>query len=390
MGRTDIKIVKGTIVGYIEENPTNNKKTSVYLSMESIFQGMPIPTEEEEEEGKIPDGTPFLVAPPEEPDIPLEEAKISDHWGNDYKKRIHSIIHKHRRLFKPKLGMFNDDVRMPIPFRKDADISKLKQAPLVLLHRDKVEMDRILDPLAKEERVIKVPINKPSAASSPAFVIWKRGKPRVVVDLRRVNTCLFPDVYPLPRQDDILAALGGSIIFSSLDMTKGFFQQKIEEKDQWKTAFVTPHRGQEMLTVATMGLANSPGFFQHRMESLFADYLWKFVLVYVDDIIVFSKNLETHLSELDLILKTLEQSGVTVSLAKCYFGFPSIQALGHKISRLGLSTLQEKIEAIRMLPFPTTITEIGDGTRIVWLLQKPCRLICIKIKFVECTENQRA
>jgi len=121
--------------------------------------------------------------------------------------------------------------------------------------------------------VIKVLLGKPSAAALVAFVVWKNGKLRVVVDMRRVNKELFPDAYPLPKQDTILAVIGGATIFSSLDITKGFFQQDISPEDQWKTAFVTPHRGYEMLIVSIIGLANLLGFFQHRMEDLFAGYL---------------------------------------------------------------------------------------------------------------------
>ena len=112
-----------------------------------------------------------------------------------------------------------------------------------------------------------------------------------------------------------------------------------------------------------MGLANSPGFFQHPMENLFEGILWKFVLVYIDDIIVFSKMLDQHLIDLDTCLTLLEQSGVTLALRKCHFGYPSIQALGHHVSRLGLSTIKEKTEAIRNLDYPETLrqleTELG-------------------------------
>ena len=79
-----------------------------------------------------------------------------------------------------------------------------------------------------------------------------------------------------------------------------------------------------MFTVSTMGLANSPGFFQHKMEDLFAGYLWKFVLIYINDIIVFSRNQEEHLQHLDKVLEILENSGVIVAVSKCYFGFPSV------------------------------------------------------------------
>ena len=81
--------------------------------------------------------------------------------------------------------------------------------------------------------------------------------------------------YLLPKQDEILSALEGSVIFSSMDILKGFFQQRIWKEDRWKTAFVMIYRGYEQLTVLIMGLANSPGCFQHRIEMIFSSYLWQ-------------------------------------------------------------------------------------------------------------------
>src|SRR5437667_11360300 len=146
-----------------------------------------------------------------------------------------------------------------------------------------------------------------------------------------------------------------------MDITKGFFQQRIRLADHWKTAFVTPHHGHEQLTVSTMGLTNFLGFFQHRMESILAKYLWFFILVYVDDIIVFSRSKEEHLHHLDRILQLLEDSGVTLSIAKCHFGYPSIKALGHHVLRLGLSTVEEKTEAIRNLDYPGCLRDLETG-----------------------------
>jgi hypothetical protein len=128
-------------------------------------------------------------------------------------------------------------------------------------------------PLGNPSATPRQPLGNPSPAASPAFVVWRNGKPRVVVDLRRFNTKLRLDAYPLPKQDDILSALGGFTVFSSLDLVKSFFQETIATEDRWKTAIVTQHRGQEKFTVATMGLAITPAFYQHRMEALFSEYL---------------------------------------------------------------------------------------------------------------------
>ena len=150
---------------------------------------------------------------------------------------------------------------MKILFIDETDLKELKQNPFNLSRRDRKAMDGILDEMKTQGLVRSVPLGRHSAIASPAFVVWKNGKPRVVVDLRRVNLKLYPDAYPLPRQDDILGALGGSTVFTSLNIVKGFFQQPLAAKDQMKTAFVTPYRGYEYLTVSTMGLRTTPGFF---------------------------------------------------------------------------------------------------------------------------------
>ncbi|EGE02699.1 hypothetical protein TEQG_01734 [Trichophyton equinum CBS 127.97] len=96
-------------------------------------------------------------------------------------------------------------------------------------------MDAVLDPLLQGGQIEKVRLTAASPFASPAFVVWKNDKPRIVVDMRKLNTKVIPNAYPLPRQDAILDDLGGSIIFSSMDITKGFFQQPVAAEDTWKS-----------------------------------------------------------------------------------------------------------------------------------------------------------
>ena len=187
---------------------------------------------------------------------------------------------------------------MQVSFKENVDLTDLRQAPYPQSQKDRIAMDSILDPMKADGALEDVPLGKPSPVASPAFVVYRNGRPRVVVDLRRVNTKLRLDAYPLPKQDTILSALGGSVAFSSLDMTKSFFQQKVAPEDRWKLAIVTAHRGHEQMTAASMGLATTPSFFQHRIEALFSPYLWQFVLVYIDDVIIFSKSIEQHVKDL--------------------------------------------------------------------------------------------
>ena len=348
-GVTQAKILKGQIIGRVSTLSRNATPTTIDFAFAEVFAG----------KAHVEPDMPFIVQYPDEE--ATSKADISDHWGPEFRSRVQDILDRHGNLFRKELGKFKDGIEMPIPFVDESNVSGLKQSPYPLTAKDKKAMNEILDPLLEQGRIQKVPLGIPSAAASPAFVVWKNGKPRVVVDLKRVNTRLYPDAYPLPRQDTILGALGGSIVFSSVDLTKSFFQQGTKPSDWWKTTFVTPHRGQEWLTVSTMGLANTPGFFQHRMETLLSPYLWQFVLVYIDDIIIYSSSLDQHIQHLDQVLTLLEDSGVTLALNKCHFAYPSIQALGHHVSRLGLSTMEEKVSAIRRMAFPANLRDLEVG-----------------------------
>ncbi|TQW04488.1 retrotransposable element [Cordyceps javanica] len=206
--------------------------------------------EDTPEDPRRPDGYPFHIQPPDDT-FELSTADIATCWGEEYTQKLRELVSRHRELFRPGIGRFNDGIKMPITFREDADISDLSQRPYAISRRDRIAMDNILDPLRAAGVVEDVPLGEPCPVASPAFVVWRDDKPRVVVDLRRVNTKLRKDAYPLPRQDDILSSLKGSSVFSVLDLTKGFFQQPIEETDKWKTSFITPHRGHERLTLET-------------------------------------------------------------------------------------------------------------------------------------------
>ena len=110
----------------------------------------------------------------------------------------------------------------------------------------------------------------------------------------------------------IVRGIGNIFIRKSYER---FFQQETDPKDWWKTTFVTPHRGLEWLTISNMNLGNTPGFFQSRLEKIFGEYLWKFVLVYMDDIIIYSRNMEDHLRHLDEVLDLLRQNSIVTTMS---------------------------------------------------------------------------
>ena len=193
--------------------------------------------------------------------------------------------------------------------------------------------------------------------SAPVVIAYRHGKARFCVDYRKLNAATIPDEFPIPRQSEILASLSGAQVLSSLDALSGFTQLEMAEEDVEKTAFRT-HRGLFQFRRLPFGLRNGPSIFQRIMQNILAPYLWIFCLVYIDDIVVYSKSYEDHIVHLDKVLGAIERSGITLSPTKCHMFYDSILLLGHKVSRLGLSTHLEKVSAITELRRPSKVSEL--------------------------------
>ena len=193
--------------------------------------------------------------------------------------------------------------------------------------------------------------------SAPVVIAYRHGKARFCVDYRKLNAATVPDEFPIPRQSEILASLSGAQVLSSLDALSGFTQLEMAEEDVEKTAFRT-HRGLFQFRRLPFGLRNGPSIFQRMMQNILAPYLWIFCLVYIDDIVVYSKSFEEHIVHLDKVLGAIEHAGITLSPTKCHMFYNSILLLGHKVSRLGLSTHSEKVRAIAELRRPSKVSEL--------------------------------
>ncbi|THH32421.1 hypothetical protein EUX98_g1748 [Antrodiella citrinella] len=193
--------------------------------------------------------------------------------------------------------------------------------------------------------------------SAPVVIIYRNGKPRFCVDYRKLNANTIPDEFPIPRQGEILNTLSGSQVLSSLDALSGFTQLEMASEDVEKTAFRT-HRGLFQFKRMPFGLRNGPSIFQRVMQSILSPYLWLFCLVYIDDIVVYSRSYEEHIKHLDQVLGAIEEAGLTLLPPKCHLFYGSILLLGHKVSRLGLSTHREKVKAILEIERPKNLSKL--------------------------------
>ena len=232
------------------------------------------------------------------------------------------------------------------------------QVPIAVpMYGSSPEKRRVMD--EQMDKWFEQEVIEPSKSpwSAPVVIAYRNGKPRFCVDYRKLNAVTIPDEFPIPRQSEILSSLSGAQVLSSLDALSGFTQLELDEEDVEKTAFHT-HRGLFQFKRMPFGLRNGPSIFQRVMQGILAPYLWIFCLVYIDDIVVFSKSYEDHIQHLDKVLEAIEQAGITLSPNKCHLFYGSILLLGHKVSRLGLSTHAEKVKAIVELERPKKLSQL--------------------------------
>ena len=201
--------------------------------------------------------------------------------------------------------------------------------------------------------------------SAPIVLVKKKsGEDRLCIDYRRLNAITKKDSFPLPRIDDVLDLLQGQRYFSTLDLASGYWQIEMDPESKEKTAFIVDNNVFEWNRLA-FGLTNAPGTFQRLMNYVLRDVIGKICLVYLDDIIVFSRSVEGHLKNLKVIFDLLREANLKLKLAKCKFLEESVQYLGHVISAMGTSPDPSKIEAIKNYVPPKTVGELASFLGLV-------------------------
>ncbi|CCO36090.1 Retrotransposable element Tf2 155 kDa protein type 2 [Rhizoctonia solani AG-1 IB] len=197
-----------------------------------------------------------------------------------------------------------------------------------------------------------------SPISSPVMFVPKKDRSRrLVVDYRRLNNWTKKNVYPLPRPDDLMSKLRGAKIFTKLDLQWGYNNVRVKEGDEWKTAFRTKYGLYESL-VMTFGLTNAPAAFQYFMNDLFQDLLDIYVIIYLDNILVFSKNETKHKFHVHEVLQRLETAQLFCKGSKCKFHRTKVEYLGIIVSDQGFSLDKLKIQAVQEWPVPATVKQI--------------------------------
>lgn len=211
-----------------------------------------------------------------------------------------------------------------------------------------------------------------SAFSSPIILVKKKDETwRMVVDYRHFNALTIKSKYPVPVIDELLDELAGATWFSKLDLRAGYHLIRLTPGEEYKTAFQT-HHGHFEFKVMAFGLTGAPATFLSAMNATLAPFLRKFVLVFFDDILIYSHSLDEHLQHIELVLQQLRDHRWQVKLSKCAFAQQSIAYLGHIISAAGVATDASKIATVRDWPAPTCVKALRSFLGLSAIIANLC------------------
>ena len=263
----------------------------------------------------------------------------------DMDPEIAILLHTYAQVFKvPSSLPPPREQDHAIPLKQGSEPVKVR--PYRYPHTQKEQIEKMVHEMLDQG------IIQPSTSpfSSPILLVKKKdGSWRFCTDYRALNAITVKDSFPMPTVDELLDELYGAQYFSKLDLRSGYHQIMVKPEDRAKTAFRTHHGHYEWL-VMPFGLTNAPATFQSLMNKVFQSALRKFVLVFFDDILVFSSYWHDHLKHLEAVLQILQQHQLYARLSKCSFGASEVDYLGHQVSGKGVSMESTKVQAVLEWP----------------------------------------
>ncbi|GKB16830.1 putative reverse transcriptase domain-containing protein [Tanacetum coccineum] len=270
--------------------------------------------------------------------IPLEHGSFDVIVGMDWLSHNKAVIVCHEKVVE--IPLVDDEILRVHRDRVEDSTKALKNA--------KVDEPKISEISVVREFVERAPV---------LFVKNKDGSMRMCIDYRELNKLTVKNRYPLSRIDDLFNQLQGARYFSKIDLRSGYHQLRVHEDDIPKTAFQTRYLHFEF-TVMPFGLTNVPTIFMDLMNQVCKPYLDKFVIIFIDDILIYSKTKKDHEVHLRLMLELLTKEKLYTKFSKCEFWLKEVHFLGHVANQSGIHVDPGKIEAVKNWKAPTTPSEV--------------------------------
>ena len=339
---------KNQVLGVAEQAPTT--------IMAINFEGDPLSNSSipsNDEEGGVPclnkesqetNGKPTETLPS------VNDVDLS-HLDKDVEKSAREMLRKYEEMWNGSLGKISVTEHR-IQLRPDAQpvhMQPYRAGPKAREFEN-----------AEVQHMLKDTVIEPAQSewASPVVIAPKKdGTLRFCVDYRKLNDLTVKDSYPLPRIDECLDTLGHAKVFTTLDANSGYWQIPVTEEDRSKTTF-TSHAGCYQYKRMPFGLCNAPATFQRTIDIILSKFRWHTCLVYLDDIIIFSPDHNSHIRHVDEVLQALRSAGVTLKLRKCKFFSNSVDYLGHVITPGKLHVATTNTNAVKGFKEPTTQTEL--------------------------------
>jgi hypothetical protein len=282
----------------------------------------------------------------------FENKELEKRLSRKQQKELFSVLKRYKRLFEPaNCGVTTTAAVHNIDTGESTPIGC---APYQTTPEKREFISKEIENLLTTKKIS--PSTSPWA--SPVVLVKKKdGSVRFCIDYRKLNAVSKRDCYPMTRIDDALASMKGMIWFSSLDLAQGYWQVPMDSKSKEKTAFIS-HDGLYEFNVMPFGLTNAPATFQRMMDLVLAGVKWQTCLVYLDDIIIFSKDFESHMADLTEVLRRLSTHNLMIKPQKCALCLKEIKYLGHIVSGQGIKPDPDKVYALQHMRQPENLKQL--------------------------------
>ncbi|POV97007.1 hypothetical protein PSTT_15312, partial [Puccinia striiformis] len=291
----------------------------------------------------------------------VRDSKICGLLGEGQKTDLLNVLTVHKDAFatvdQPFGAIKGHEVEITLTVEKPYPLA-LRKAPYPASPRNREAIEEHITMLTRMGILRKVGSNEGVDITTPVIIAWHNGKSRLVGDFRALNTYTTPDRYPMPKITESLTKLHGARFITCMDVLKGFHQNVVHPSSRQFLRIIS-HMGVHEYLRMPFGIKNAPSHFQRMMDMEFRlelSQLW--LIVYIDDIIIFTETWEDHLSKLALVLRKISSLNMKISLSKCSFGFAELKALGHIVNGLSLGVDQHRVAAVLLKPIPVTVKEL--------------------------------